>query len=289
MINLFLITSKTKIDLKSKNMIISNKSDKKEIPVSKINNIFLFNKNRIPNAVLDKTKNISVYSINNHGHIRFLKYPKRKYKNFKNQENIARYILKINYYQIKAYIKNMPSYDREIYRENPLLEQVSQLIDLNIDKLKISDIHLILNRLHFSILYISQRVKRKYENNSPENITINLFHSLYISYLTTFLTKNGINPHQKVIEYKNGYPDVSRLIFNLLKIHSTILAIKTFDNLIIPRKDFLFGKIKETGILMIAKIFTENFIHNPKMQLKFNSFWEGMKKIEEGKLSVWEI
>ncbi len=295
--NIFVITPNTKISYKrlKKSIVLENKENKKEIPVSKIESIFLFNNNSL--GILDLkaliSKNIHIYWLDNLGHIRKMHIPKKKGYKFNPDRNISilAYIVAKESLYLMSTIKKMDRLQGSIYSSsirftlNEFFLKDKYFSEKNVLMVHRENL-LCLYSFLSSIGYTDDKFIRKYEKKDKTNVVLNMFHSLTIAYITTLLQKNGVDVNQEISFYKNknNYPALSRVFFILVRTLVSLRALETYKNLLDKTK-----KLTIDDMLIISKVFTEKIVHNETFNDRIELLIQELKSVEAGKLNFLDI
>ncbi len=294
--NIFVITPNSKVSIGKNKIVLEKEEDKKEVPIKEINNIFLFNGNKLGFFDVRKVKKfgIKAYAIDNFGNLRAVFLPEQKNAyvfDEKKHYDLFAFILTKQSLIAMSYIKKIDKYDYHLYND-----EIRDGIERFLVKAQGLDIENFggMYRTNFMYFYgfirdfyAGGKFERRYEEKDPLNTTINFFHSLMIAYITSFLIDNGININQNLMniyQEKKNYPLFSRIFFEIFKVGTTVKAAETLKNLLIKR-DFSFrGALKPDGITIITKIFTEQMVHNLKLIYEIRGHLNLLRAVEEGRM-----
>ncbi|WP_029522240.1 hypothetical protein [Persephonella sp. KM09-Lau-8] len=289
MANLFVITPNTKINLKKYRLHLKSSEDEFEVPISKIENIFLFTNNKLQTDIRKP-----IFHINQQGNIDFLHIPRYRGKIYKNINLISKFIFKQAYYSTLSYLKflrRQVGFSVKHYFVE--LDMIEKVMLTSFHNLTTKETYKLTQALANGVLYrgfylINNTLPtvRNYQQKGKPHMVINFFHSLYIAYISSYLAKNKINLYQGIhILNKPTYPDFAVLLFSPFKVKATLDAVDTYLKYL-KNSDFELFAVKKEGILVITKIFAEKFLHNINQIRKLNDFLDTFQKIEEGKLKL---
>ena len=289
MANLFVITPNTKINFKQHKLHLKSRKDEFEVPIGKIENIFLFTNNKLQTDI-----HKPIFHINQQGNIDFFYIPRYRGKNYKNINLISKFIFKQTYYSTLNYLKflrRQAGFSVKHYFVE--LNMIEKVMLTSFHNLTIEETYKLTQALAKGVLYrgfylINNTLPtvRNYQQRGKAHIVINFFHSLYIAYISSYLAKNKINLHQGIhLLKKQTYPDFAVLLFSPFKVKATLDAADTYLKYL-KDNDFELFAIKEKRILVITKIFAEKFLHNVNQIRKLNDFLDAFQKIEKGILKL---
>ncbi|WP_457626882.1 hypothetical protein [Persephonella sp.] len=275
--NIFIISRPKDFYISKRRLYLSIRKENYSISVKEIETIFILTGFRIPKKAVEELE-VPIYKINDTGHIEKIYLPPKELTYLDNIPEISRKVCKLNILQIRGYLNYLSKFQRRFYRQlynNKLYDLIDEKNYYNITpEITFAE----LANLHKSIVYDSINFHRSYTSRRKNNITMNIIHSLYISFITTYLIKKGINPYQELPFKKKNYPNMSVLLFNLLKINAIMLSNKIFQDIILESEDFeenhALYKLAYTGKLVISKIFSEKVLHNTKLRDRFDYFYK---------------
>ncbi len=296
--NLFVITPKTDISLEKGLLRLKNENGEKEVSISKTENIFLFNGNKIGffNVRKLKGKNVHIYSINKYGHLKAMFIPKQKGYRFNKEKhlNILAYILVKESIFLMSLIKKINRLNGSI-DISFIKERLGNyfLGGKTVDEKSLRYVHMENLRTFYQTMNSAvYEFNRKYENKDNANVVINLFHSLTISYITTFLQKAGLDTNQEItslFQNKKNYPPLSRVFFIMVRNIVTMRALETLKNLL-NKHDFAFlGGLRKEGLMIVSKIFTESIVHNENLNSRLELLVEELKNVEKGNTDYYKL
>ena len=264
--------------------------------MNRLKNVFIFNQK----YDLQKVKTLnkygkSVYFIDSYGNIKVMLLPKKNglYKFNKNKHaEILTYLLLRQSIVLKSFIKKFGGFERKIFlREinNAIHEYILGASSFDKDNLRL--LYTVNLKSMYSLLDREGKLKRGYERKDPFNSVINLFHSLSIANITTYLIENGIDVNQNLLDFfplKDTYPAFSRLFFELSKPYITYKAFETFKKLL-TKEDFSNGSLNKEGLLIVSKVFTESVVHGKDTNNWNLDLIKELKNIENNFLKLTDL
>lgn len=295
--NIFVITPKTKISYKKlrKLLILENKENQKSVPISKVDILFLFNKNSISSSDIKAllSKNIYIYEMDPFGNIKNSLIPKKRGYRFAQNKatDILAYIVAKESLYLMSTIKKIDRLQASIYNSSIRLTLNEFFLKTSfVSDKEVLMVHRenILNLYSFLQMadYTDRNFSRGYERKDKTNAVLNMFHSLTIAYITMLLQKYGLDVNQEISFYKNkeNYPALSRVFFILVRTMVSLRALETYKNLLDKG-----SKLTLDDMLIISKIFTESIVHNEIFNNRIKTLIEELKLVEIGKLNFLNI
>ncbi len=287
MFNVFITSPGLFIKINSNNLYMKSIYEEKVVDLRKVRSIYILSNVKLPETVLKSLADIPVFKINGKGNLSFVRLPKRRYKKLKNPEKIIKYIFQVSVLQGKAFVKNLKSSDRRMFRDLKFFEDYEELVYKNRflagrkKGLTVEEIYTIIDSMQRRI--INNSIMNEGSQKCPirRELTFKMFHSFYISHIIAFLVQKGVSPQQNFIKNEK-FPDFAKMLFLLFKLHSSMLALRTYEDILIE-KDFLKRfdfEMTTTGKVIVAKLFSEKFVHNPSYQEKLELFLNDLLKIK---------
>ncbi len=190
--NIFVITPKTKVSYKKirKLLVLENRENQKEIPISKVDSLFLFNENSINSSDIRTllSKNIHIYEINSFGNIKNLFTPKKRgYKFAQNKAaDILAYIVAKESLYLMSTIKKIDRLQGSIFNSNirQMLDEfflktgfVSDKEILMVHRENILSLYSFLQMAN----YTDGNFIRRYESKDKTNVALNIISFLSYS------------------------------------------------------------------------------------------------------------
>ncbi len=299
MSNIFVISQKSKLSLEKNNIILYGE-EKRKIPISKVENIFIFNGLSLDKKTINilHKKSVYIYWINKYGNITKISIPEKKAKLLKKTNAIATYIVGKETFATANFIISVQPKNRPVAKvhRRVFYEFIyDYLPDVPVESLKVQYISNT-NEIYGNIgMLYNISFTRFYRTNNPINVSINMLHSLTIAYLTTLLHESGFDIKQKIFMWKGGrenknYFPLPKAFFSFFRIKASVDAVYVYKHLLNPHSHFSEkNMLKKEGILLFAKIFTEKFVHNFKIHKRLEEILDIIEALDRGKISVIQL